>query len=184
MLRLGTSNHECLAKRIVFGERSLRRALAEPLRTTTPREIIMVKATSTLPRRRANGPSNSSLSRSPRRVASERLAAEALVLSQHSIRSPWVEKEVEAAFEREHREKHTVLFPIRLDDAIMETDEAWAADIRRIRHIGDFTRWENHADYSKAFQRLMQRSEGHAGLPGRREAYVIAVHRRPIRYDC
>jgi hypothetical protein len=46
VLRLGTSNHECLAKRIVFGERSLRRALAEPLRTTTPREIIMVKATS------------------------------------------------------------------------------------------------------------------------------------------
>jgi uncharacterized protein YjbI with pentapeptide repeats len=79
-----------------------------------------------------------------------------LVLSEHSIRSPWVEKEVEAAFEREHREKRTVLFPIRLDDTIMETDEAWAADIRRTRHIGDFTRWENHADYSKAFERLMR----------------------------
>jgi TIR domain/Pentapeptide repeats (8 copies) len=79
-----------------------------------------------------------------------------LVLSEHSIRSPWVEKEVEAAFERERREKRIVLFPIRLDDAVMETDEAWAADIRRTRHIGDFTGWEQQAKYKKAFERLLR----------------------------
>ena len=28
-------------------------------------------------------------------------------------------------------------FSIRLDDAVMETDQAWAADIRRTRHIGE-----------------------------------------------
>ena len=38
-----------------------------------------------------------------------------LVLSQNSIRSSWVEKEVETAFERERRENRIVLFPIRLD---------------------------------------------------------------------
>jgi hypothetical protein len=79
-----------------------------------------------------------------------------LVLSKDSIQSPWVEKEVEAAFEREHREKRTVLFPIRLDDAVMDTNEAWAADIRRSRHIGDFTRWEQHAGYSHALERLLR----------------------------
>jgi hypothetical protein len=44
-----------------------------------------------------------------------------LVLTEHSIASDWVEGEVESALEREQREKQTVLFPLRLDDAVMET---------------------------------------------------------------
>jgi uncharacterized protein YjbI with pentapeptide repeats len=64
-----------------------------------------------------------------------------LVLSQNSVSSPWVETEVESAFERERKEGRTVLFPIRLDNGVMETDEAWAADIRRKRHIGNFSQW-------------------------------------------
>ncbi len=50
----------------------------------------------------------------------------------------------------------TVLFPIRLDNAVMETDEAWAADIRRTRHIGDFSEWKNHDSYQKGFARLLR----------------------------
>lgn len=79
-----------------------------------------------------------------------------LVLSESAIRSPWVEKEVEAAFEREGRENRIVLFPIRLDDAVMETNEAWAADIRRTRHIGDFTEWDQHPKYIRSFERLLR----------------------------
>lgn len=79
-----------------------------------------------------------------------------VLLSQNSVSSPWVEKEVETAFEKERREKRTVLFPIRLDDAVMETDQAWAADIRRTRHIGDFKDWKNHDSYKKAFERLLR----------------------------
>jgi len=79
-----------------------------------------------------------------------------VLLSENSVSSPWVEKEVETAFEKERREKRTVLFPIRLDDAVMETDEAWAADIRRGRHIGDFREWKNHDSYKKAFERLLR----------------------------
>ena len=79
-----------------------------------------------------------------------------LVLSQDSISSPWVETEVETAFERETRENRIVLFPIRLDDAVFETNEAWAAGIRRTRHIGDFSHWQEHASYKKAFERLMR----------------------------
>jgi hypothetical protein len=72
-----------------------------------------------------------------------------LILSEHSIQSDWVESEVEAAFEKEHRHKRTVLFPIRLDNAVMETDQAWAANIRRTQHIGDFSGWKNHDTYQK-----------------------------------
>jgi hypothetical protein len=61
-----------------------------------------------------------------------------LVLTEHSLKSSWVEVEVEAAFERERRYGETVLFPIRLEDAVMSCDEAWAANIRQTRHIGDF----------------------------------------------
>jgi hypothetical protein len=78
-----------------------------------------------------------------------------LVLSQHSINSEWVEDEVEAAYEQEQKRKTTVLFPIRLDDAVMDTDRAWAANLRRSRHMGDFTKWEDHDSYQNAFDRLL-----------------------------
>jgi hypothetical protein len=55
-----------------------------------------------------------------------------------------VEEEVEAALEREQR---TILFPIRLDDAVMGTYTAWAASLRRVRHIGDFRKWKDHDAY-------------------------------------
>jgi hypothetical protein len=79
-----------------------------------------------------------------------------LVLSQSSVASPWVETEVESAFERERKEGRTVLFPIRLDNEMMETDKAWAGEIRRMRHIGDFSDWENHDSYQKGFARLLR----------------------------
>jgi hypothetical protein len=80
-----------------------------------------------------------------------------LVLSENSVNSAWVEKEVETAFEKEQRQGgKPVLFPIRLDGAVMKTDRAWAADVRRTRHIGDFTRWKDHDAYQQAFQRLLR----------------------------
>jgi hypothetical protein len=78
------------------------------------------------------------------------------LLLEHSVQSPLVEKEVETGFEKERQQKRTVLFPIRLDDAVMDTDQAWAADIRRTRHIGDFHNWKDHDLYKKAFDRLLQ----------------------------
>ena len=78
-----------------------------------------------------------------------------IVLSKNSIQSNWVEKEVETAFEKESAKMAPVLFPIRLDDAVLKTNQPWASDIRRIRHIGDFTKWENSEDYKKAFHQLL-----------------------------
>ena len=78
-----------------------------------------------------------------------------LVLSEHAIASDWVEDEVTAAFEEERTRKRTVLFPIRLDDVVMETNEAWAAKLRA-RNIGDFRRWKEHDAYHKALERLLR----------------------------
>jgi len=79
-----------------------------------------------------------------------------LVLSESSIQSPWVETEVESAFEKEHLQNRPVLFPIRLDDAVMKTDKAWAADIRRSRHIGDLTKWKHPGAFQKGLERLLR----------------------------
>ncbi|HEY6252569.1 MAG TPA: toll/interleukin-1 receptor domain-containing protein [Candidatus Angelobacter sp.] len=89
-----------------------------------------------------------------------------IVLSERSLQSAWVEDEVEAGLEREKRNPDSsVLFPIRLDNAVMETKQAWAATLRRTRHIGDFSNWKNHGSYQKGFERLLRdlKSQSRAG---------------------
>ncbi|MCA1566941.1 MAG: toll/interleukin-1 receptor domain-containing protein [Acidobacteria bacterium] len=79
-----------------------------------------------------------------------------LVLSENSVSSQWVEKEVETALEREREQNKTMLFPVRLDDAVNELKVGWPADVRRNRHIGDFVCWKDHDSYQKAFDRLIR----------------------------
>lgn len=88
-----------------------------------------------------------------------------VVLSKTSMKSDWVESEVETALEKERdaKGKKLVLFPIRLDGAVMKTKQAWAGDIRRKRHIGDFRNWQDHNVYRKAFQRLLRDLAGRNG---------------------
>ncbi|MBI4674763.1 MAG: toll/interleukin-1 receptor domain-containing protein [Chloroflexi bacterium] len=78
-----------------------------------------------------------------------------LVLSQNSIDRAWVKKEFMTALDKEKRENRLVLFPIRLDDAVFETTEQWAYDVRK-RHIGDFRNWTNPLLYQKAINRLLR----------------------------
>jgi hypothetical protein len=79
-----------------------------------------------------------------------------LILSEYSVQSRWVQKEVETAFEKEGKENRIVLFPIRIDEAVMRSTVGWAADIRRQRHIGDFQQWKDHDAYQQAFARLLR----------------------------
>jgi uncharacterized protein YjbI with pentapeptide repeats len=79
-----------------------------------------------------------------------------LVLSEHALASDWVEDEVTKAFAEERQRQQTVLFPIRLDDAVLTTGEAWAVKLRDNRNIGDFRRWKEHDAYSKALDRLLR----------------------------
>lgn len=79
-----------------------------------------------------------------------------LILSEHSVSSLWVEKEVETAMEREREENRILLFPIKLDEATAGIKSGWPADVRRNRHIGDFTSWKDHDSYQKALDRLLR----------------------------
>jgi uncharacterized protein YjbI with pentapeptide repeats len=81
-----------------------------------------------------------------------------LILSEHSIKSEWVEEEVKRAEEKEEQmdTRKQVLFPIRLDDVVMRTKREWVATRRFLRHIIDFTGWKNHDIYQRAFEQLLR----------------------------
>src|SRR5437763_9731282 len=79
-----------------------------------------------------------------------------LVLTEHSVASQWVEHEVETALGKELEGKPNVLFPIRLDEAVMQSRTGWVSHVRLTRHIGDFTNCKNHDEYQQAFNGLLR----------------------------
>jgi MinD-like ATPase involved in chromosome partitioning or flagellar assembly len=81
-----------------------------------------------------------------------------VILSKNSVDSGWVRKEIDLAFEKEKDSNEVVLLPVRLDDAVLKTGSNWAADIRRLRQIGDFSDWRDENQYQSALNRLLQDS--------------------------
>ena len=87
-----------------------------------------------------------------------------LILSEHSMKSNWVETEITKAGKRELRENRRMLFPVRLVDFTTLRDwERLDADTgkdlaREIREyfIPDFTNWKIHDSYQKAFDHLLR----------------------------
>jgi uncharacterized protein YjbI with pentapeptide repeats len=79
-----------------------------------------------------------------------------LILSENSIASDWVEDEVSKAFAEERDRKQLVLFPVRIDDAIMQTSEPWGRKLRDQRNIGDFREWKDHDAYQESLERLLR----------------------------
>jgi hypothetical protein len=85
-----------------------------------------------------------------------------LLLSESSVQSAWVETEVQMALARERSERRRVLFPVRIDDAVLTNGAAWATLIRADHHIGDFRQWHDYPTYRVVFERLLRdlRAEG------------------------
>jgi hypothetical protein len=79
-----------------------------------------------------------------------------LVVSEASITSGWVEDEVTKTFAEERRRGTTVMFPVRLDDAVFATDKAWAVKLRDNRLIGDFRAWKHYDAYQRTLERLLR----------------------------
>ncbi len=79
-----------------------------------------------------------------------------IILSKSSINSQWVEREVRHALELEEERKEKVLFPIRLDETVMNLKTGWGAMLKRDRHIGDFCDWQDEVAYKAGFERLLK----------------------------
>lgn len=87
-----------------------------------------------------------------------------LVLSEHSIKSNWVETEIRRALEVEKRENRRKLFPILLTD--YETIRKWrcfdadsgrdlAIEVREY-FMPDFSNWKDHESFERGFKRLLR----------------------------
>src|SRR5204863_2797112 len=87
-----------------------------------------------------------------------------LILSEASMNSEWVKTEIANVRQREIRERRQMLFPISL--VPFENIKQWKAfdadtgkdSAREVREyfIPDFSNWEDHDSYQKAFERLLR----------------------------
>ena len=79
-----------------------------------------------------------------------------VVCSEYSLQSVAVIREIERALQREDREHKNILFPIRIDDYLLnEWDHARKADVVA-RVAGDFRGWGDLTRYSSAFSRFLE----------------------------
>lgn len=78
-----------------------------------------------------------------------------VILSKNSIQSEWVEDEITAAFENERNLGKEILIPVRIDDEVMTSKEAWASKVRA-RNIADFTNWNEEAVFRKGILRIVR----------------------------
>jgi hypothetical protein len=79
-----------------------------------------------------------------------------LLLSEHAVQSNWVAHEVETTLNRQVRERRNLLFPLRLDEAVLLAKDDWAARLRDSRHIGDFSGWQDDTIYQQRFAELLR----------------------------
>ncbi|MGD9362641.1 MAG: toll/interleukin-1 receptor domain-containing protein [Desulfobacterales bacterium] len=79
-----------------------------------------------------------------------------LILSEDSIANDWVESEVNAALSEENKRKKPILFPIRVDSAVLDSDQAWAEYINKTRNICNFSNWKDHDLYQQALENLLE----------------------------
>jgi hypothetical protein len=79
-----------------------------------------------------------------------------VICSENSLQSVPVNREIERALQREDREKKNVLFPLRVDDYLLEKwDHPRKADVVS-KVAGDFRAWRQKDTYSKALERLVR----------------------------
>jgi len=79
-----------------------------------------------------------------------------LILSEASVNSEWVRREIDVALKRESQVNKTILFPIRIDDTVMNAEDKLSISLVNSKHIGDFTEWTVPEAYRRAFSRLVK----------------------------
>lgn len=80
-----------------------------------------------------------------------------IVLSENSLQSKPVLREVQRSLDREDKEHKNILFPIRIDDYIFDKwEHERKADVLE-KVVGDFSGWnKDAAKYQKAFAKLLK----------------------------
>ena len=79
-----------------------------------------------------------------------------LVLSGGSVTSAWVRTEVANALRMERARQKTVLFPIRLDDAVFKVEGVPELAQLKEKYIIDFSNWQDKHLYQRSFSKLVR----------------------------
>ena len=79
-----------------------------------------------------------------------------LVLSRNSTQSLWVEKELNLALRLERERREEIVFPLRLDSSVFESNAPWLELLVAERHITSFEHWQDEASYRKSLRRLVR----------------------------
>jgi hypothetical protein len=79
-----------------------------------------------------------------------------VICSEHSLQSEPVLREIERALQREDQEHKSVLFPVRIDNYIFEKWEHHRKSDVVGKVVGDFSNWQDHNSYKKAFDHLLR----------------------------
>jgi hypothetical protein len=97
-----------------------------------------------------------------------------IVMSQASVRSLWVQKEIEHAFDLERIRQRTVLFPVRLDEAVFSSTITPQVGQLKDRPILDFSDWRDKGRYQRHFHDLSEERLANC----RRDVRVLLFRRR------
>ncbi len=79
-----------------------------------------------------------------------------LVLSEASMKSEWVKKEIHHAISCETAENRLFLFPLSIDNIAFSSQGDNTIDLVRSKYIGDFRNWQEQSVYRKSFSRLVR----------------------------
>ena len=60
-----------------------------------------------------------------------------------------------AALSEENKRKKPILFPIRVDAAVLDSDLTWMEYINKTRNICNFSNWKDHDAYHQALDKLL-----------------------------
>lgn len=84
-----------------------------------------------------------------------------LVCSKESLKSWWVEEELDRVFEKERKyrnekgKKHRLLIPVTIDNTLFESNESRSKSIRK-RIVGDFKEWDNEEKFDVSLNQLIE----------------------------
>lgn len=82
-------------------------------------------------------------------AAIERHEKVLMIISKASLKSEWVEKEVQLARQKDRGGRTDVLLPIRLDSAVLTSSLDWAVALRKQRNIRSFENWQQSSHCQK-----------------------------------
>lgn len=82
-----------------------------------------------------------------------------VIISQHSLESLWVFKEITLAENKARESVVPVLLPIKIDNHIEEVDNVMTSMFKPQIHIGNFCDWEDPKNYQKSLDQLLKSLE-------------------------